>query len=75
MPASPRRRLKEIATARGHSLAHLSAILGRNVTYVQQHIERGSPKRLDDDDRRRLAIYLEVDERELGARDPWTPAV
>ena len=73
MLSRPRRRLKEIAAARGHSLAHLSAILGRNVAYVQQHVERGSPKRLDPDDRRRLAIYLNVDERELGARDPWVP--
>jgi len=68
-----RQRLLEVASARGQSLAHLSAILGRNAAYIQQHIERGSPKRLHDEDRRRLAIYLNVDERELGARDPWSP--
>lgn len=72
--SNPRQRLKEIAAERGRSMAQLSAMLGRNAAYIQQHVERGSPKRLDEDDRRRLAIVLEVDERELGARDPWSPA-
>jgi hypothetical protein len=70
---NPRERLKEIATDRGVSFATLSRVIGRNAAYVQQYVERGSPKRLPEDDRRRLAIYLNVDERELGARDPWMP--
>lgn len=70
----PRQALVRRASEQGHSLAHLSALLGRNAAYIQQYIDRGSPKRLGDEDRRRLAIYLNIDERELGARDPWTPA-
>ncbi|WP_242095401.1 hypothetical protein [Sphingomonas sp. CROZ-RG-20F-R02-07] len=70
---SSRANLVPIAEKRGHSLTHLSRLLGRNAAYLQQHVARGAPKRLDPDDRRRLAIYLEVDERELGARDPWVP--
>lgn len=73
LAAEPRRRLKEIAGERGRSLAELSRAIGRNPAYLQQFVERGSPKRLPEDDRRHLAIYLGIDERELGARDPWTP--
>jgi hypothetical protein len=73
VPADPRTRLREIAAERGVSLARLSRVIGKNAAYVQQYIERGSPKRLPEDDRRHLAIYLDVDERELGARDPWQP--
>ena len=59
-------RLRELATARGESLAALSGMLGRNVAYLQQFVTRGSPRRLADADRARLANYLGVDETELG---------
>lgn len=71
---SPRAALKRRAAERGVSLASLSAQIGRNVTYLQQYLDRGSPKRLPEDDRRHLAIALNIDERELGAREPWRPA-
>jgi cyanate lyase len=68
-----RRRLVDRAAERDRSLASLSAQLGRNPAYLHQFVHRRSPRRLPEDDRRRLAIVLEIDERELGARDPWSP--
>lgn len=64
-----------VAAERGESLSALSRKIGRNVAYLQQYIERGTPKRLPEEERRMLAIALEIDERRLGARDPWSPAV
>ncbi len=62
----PRGRLKALADARGDSLAALSAMIGRNAAYLQQFVMRGSPRRLAEDDRRRLADYFGVDEAALG---------
>lgn len=70
---NPRQRLREIAGKRGVSLAKLSRIIGRNPAYLQQFVVKGSPRRLPEIERRHLAIYLDIDERELGARDPWSP--
>lgn len=72
---STRENLVRLATERGESLASLSAIIGRNAAYLQQFVTRGSPKRLADDDRLHLAKFLNVDERLLGARDPWRPVL
>ncbi|MEM8827003.1 MAG: S24 family peptidase, partial [Pseudomonadota bacterium] len=44
----------------------ISRMLGRNAAYIQQFIKRGVPKKLDEDDRRRLAAHFGVEERELG---------
>jgi hypothetical protein len=74
-PMSPRENLRQLAAERGESLANLSALIGRNAAYLQQFVTRGSPKRLEPDDRLHLAKYLNVDERKLGARDPWEPAL
>jgi len=64
---NPQERLRELAGQRGDSLAALSRMLGRNAAYLQQFVMRGSPKRLDDDDRRRLADYFGVEESAFGA--------
>lgn len=69
----PRASLAQLAAERGESLAALSRLIGRNEAYLQQFIARGIPRKLDEDDRLTLARYLGVDERLLGARDPWTP--
>ena len=66
----PRGRLKALADARGDSLAALSAMIGRNAAYLQQFVMRGSPRRLAEDDRRRLADYFGVDEAALGGPQP-----
>lgn len=63
--ADPRLRLLDLAGARGVSLSQLSAMLGRNVSYLQQFVRKGSPRRLEERDRRRLADFLGVDEAEL----------
>jgi len=62
-------RLLELASARGVSLAALSAMIGRNSAYLQQYVRKGSPRKLEEGDRRKLARFLGVDESELGAED------
>jgi hypothetical protein len=59
---------------RGTSLAALSLMLNRNIRYLQQFVTKGSPKRLAEDDRRTLAMFFGIDERRLGALDPWMPS-
>ena len=44
----------------------LSRLLGRNDAYIQQFIERGTPRRLAERDRGLIARYLNVSEAELG---------
>lgn len=65
--ADPRARLLELAATRGASLAQLSALIGRNGTYLQQFVKKGSPRKLEETDRRTLARFLGVDEAQLGA--------
>lgn len=65
MPAGPRARLLELSQARGVSLAALSELLGRNPSYLQQFIRKGSPRKLEEQDRATLARFLGVDETEL----------
>ena len=64
-----RARLVELAEAGRTSLASLSAMLGRNPSYLQQFVRKGSPRKLEEADRRRLAEFFGVSEIELGA-DP-----
>lgn len=68
-----RQYLKQLAVDRGDSLSSLSRVVGRNEAYLQQFIERGSPRQLPERERLRLAQHFQIDERLLGARDPWTP--
>lgn len=62
-----RERLASLAQERGSSLAALSRMLGRNASYLQQYITKGSPRKLEEEDRRKLAQFFEVSETELGA--------
>ncbi len=62
-----RARLLELAQANRASLASLSAMLGRNPSYLQQFVRKGSPPRLEERDRQRLAEFFGVSEGELGA--------
>ena len=61
-----REKLARLAHERGSSLAALSRMLGRNSSYLQQFITKGSPRKLEEADRRRLAQFFAVDESELG---------
>lgn len=63
----PRARLLAISAERGVSLSQLSALVGRNSSYLQQFVRKGSPRKLEEVDRRTLARFLGVDESELGA--------
>ncbi len=63
----PRARLLELTSERGVSLSGLSELIGRNSTYLQQFIRKGSPRKLEETDRRTLARFFGVDEGELGA--------
>jgi len=62
-----RQRLLELARERRVSLAALSEMINRNSSYLQQFIRKGSPRKLEESDRRTLAEFFGVDERELGA--------
>ena len=63
--AGPRARLLELSQEKGVSLAALSELLGRNPTYLQQFIRKGSPRKLEEQDRATLARFLGVGEEEL----------
>jgi phage repressor protein C with HTH and peptisase S24 domain len=61
----PRARLLELSQEKGVSLAALSELLGRNPTYLQQFIRKGSPRKLEEQDRATLARFLGIGEGEL----------
>ena len=63
----PRERLAELAGEARTSLSALSRMIGRNSSYLQQYIGKGSPRKLEEEDRRRLAEFFGVGEAELGA--------
>ncbi|MFN3516885.1 MAG: helix-turn-helix transcriptional regulator [Novosphingobium sp.] len=71
----PRTRLLQLAGERGTSLSRLSGLIGRNSTYLQQFIRKGSPRKLEEGDRRTLARFFGVDEAELGAPEEISPSV
>lgn len=47
------------------SLAQVSLNIGKNVAYLHQYITKGSPVRLPEEQRKKLALILGVDEQEL----------
>ncbi len=65
IPEGLRARLLALSQERGVSLAALSEMLGRNPSYLQQFIRKGSPRKLEEQDRATLARFLGVDEGEL----------
>jgi hypothetical protein len=62
----PRAALDRLLTERGLDYARISQVIGRNPAYIQQYIKRGSPRRLGEQDRARIAAYLGVSEAMLG---------
>lgn len=62
----PRAALDRLLTERGIDYARISQVIGRNPAYIQQYIKRGSPRRLGEQDRARIAAYLGVSEVMLG---------
>jgi phage repressor protein C with HTH and peptisase S24 domain len=66
MMNDPRQILERLCKERGEDFAGLSRMLGRNSAYVQQYVRRGVPKRLKEDERRKLARYFSISESLLG---------
>ncbi|AEG50533.1 putative phage repressor [Sphingobium chlorophenolicum L-1] len=62
----PRIVLERLIAERGDSYSDLSRLLNRNPAYIQQFIKRGTPRKLDEEDRRILARYFGVAEDMLG---------
>jgi phage repressor protein C with HTH and peptisase S24 domain len=66
MVPDPRLVLERLCAERGEDFAGLSRMLGRNPAYIQQFVRRGVPKRLKEEERRKLARYFSVSETMLG---------
>ncbi len=66
MPDEPRKALERLCTERREDFAGLSRFLGKNPAYIQQFIRRGTPKRLGEDERRKLSAYFGVPESTFG---------
>ncbi len=62
--------LDRLIVERGENYADLSRLIGRNPAYIQQFIKRGTPRKLDEEDRRILARYFGVAETMLGSSPP-----
>lgn len=62
--------LDRLIVERGENYADLSRLIGRNPAYIQQFIKRGTPRKLDEADRRILARYFGVAETMLGSPVP-----
>lgn len=63
---NPREALARIAREQGVDYARLSRLIGRNAAYIQQFVQRGSPRQLGERDRAVIATFLGVDESLLG---------
>ena len=74
MFAEPRHLLERLCVERGEDFAGLSRMLGRNPAYIQQFVRRGVPKRLKEEERRKLARYFSISESLLGG-PPDDPAI
>ena len=66
MMNDPREVLERLCAERGEDFAGLSRMLGRNPAYIQQFVRRGVPRRLREEERRKLARYFGIAEALLG---------
>ena len=60
-----RKKIARLILERGFNYAQVSLRIGKNIAYIQQFIKNGSPRRLGEVERRKLAQILNVDEQEL----------
>ena len=65
-PEQVRETLARLIEERREDYAGLSRLLGRNAAYMQQYIKRGTPRRLAEEDRQKLARYFGIGEELLG---------
>jgi phage repressor protein C with HTH and peptisase S24 domain len=66
MVSDPRTVLERLCAERGEDFAGLSRMLGRNSAYIQQYVRRGVPKKLKEEERKKLARFFDVPESVLG---------
>ena len=66
MTNDPRLVVERLCAERGEDFAGLSRMLGRNPAYIQQFVRRGIPRRLGEEERRKLARYFAIPEALLG---------
>lgn len=71
--ADARIALDRLIAERRENYADISRLIGRNPTYIQQFIKRGTPRKLDEEDRRLLARYFGVAEDMLAGRPSLPP--
>lgn len=71
--AHAREALDRLIRERGENYGAISRLLGRNPAYIQQYVKRGSPRKLDEEDRRTLARFFGVAEAVLGGPDGKNP--
>lgn len=60
-----RAHIANLIKEKGKNLRSLSLAIGKNEAYLHQFIHKGSPLRLPEEDRRKMADLLDVDEQEL----------
>lgn len=60
-----RKKIARLINERGLNFAKVSLSIGKNIAYIQQFIKNGSPRRLGEVERQKLARLLKVDEQEL----------
>jgi len=65
-----RANLDRLIRQHGETYGAISRLIGRNAAYIQQFVKRGTPRKLDEADRKLLARYFGVDERVLGGLAP-----
>lgn len=74
MMSDPRAELERLCAERGEDFAGLSRMLGRNPAYIQQFVRRGVPKKLGEEERKKLARFFGVPESVLGGPPEADPA-
>ena len=60
-----RKKISRLILERGLNYAQVSLAIGKNIAYIQQFIKNGSPRRLGEVERHKLAAILNVNEQEL----------
>ena len=60
-----RKKIARLINERGLNYAQVSLAIGKNIAYIQQFIKNGSPRRLGEIERHKLAQILHVEEQEL----------
>ncbi|MBO5038241.1 MAG: S24 family peptidase [Alphaproteobacteria bacterium] len=60
-----RKRLEKLIINNGYSFREVSLKIGRKDSYIQQYIKYGFPKRLNEIDRKKICLLLNIEEKEL----------